>query len=98
MTFGEAADYIKGQDRRSRQQWEMTRILARVLHKVETGKNLPMSLPWDDENEEEEEEKRKRISDFALKQNKSFLPRYRVSKALIFMAFLILKIEADCIF
>lgn len=58
MTFGEAYDYIKGQDRRSRQQWEMTRILAKVLHKVETGKNMRLDFPWDDENEEEDEERK----------------------------------------
>lgn len=58
MTFAEASDYIKGQDRRSRQEWEMTRVLARLIHKVETGKNLKMELPWDDEVEDEEKESR----------------------------------------
>lgn len=57
--MGEASDYIKGQDRRSRQQWEMTRVLAKVLHKVETGKNMTMDFPWDDEDEEKEKEERK---------------------------------------
>lgn len=58
MTMGEALDYIKGQDRRSRQQWEMTRVLAKVLHKVETGKNMTMDFPWDDEDEEKDEERK----------------------------------------
>lgn len=57
MTFAEACDYIKGQDRRWRQQWEMTRVLARLIHKVETGKNLKMELPWDDEGDEEDTDK-----------------------------------------
>lgn len=28
LTLSEATDYIKGQDRRHRQQWEMTRMIA----------------------------------------------------------------------
>ena len=49
MSIAEAVSYIRGQDRRSRQTWEQTRVLAGLVHKVLTGKDLDMSLPWDDE-------------------------------------------------
>jgi hypothetical protein len=56
MTMQEAEDYIAGQDRRYRQQWEMTRLLAKLIHKVETGKELKLEFPWDNEEEEERPE------------------------------------------
>lgn len=51
MTIAEAVSYMRGQDRRSRQAWEQTRVLAGLVHKVLTGKDLEMDLPWDDEDE-----------------------------------------------
>ena len=56
MTMQEAEDYIAGQDRRYRQPWEMTRLLAKLIHKVETGKELKLDFPWDNEEEEERPE------------------------------------------
>ena len=56
MTMQEAEDYIAGQDRRYMQQWEMTRLLAKLIHKVETGKELKLDFPWDNEDEEERPE------------------------------------------
>lgn len=43
LTLSEATDYIKGQDRRHRQQWEMTRLLA-----VGLGAE-GFELPWEKE-------------------------------------------------
>lgn len=42
---------MRGQDRRSRQAWEQTRVLAGLVHKLLTDKDLKMDLPWDDEDE-----------------------------------------------
>lgn len=60
MTFGEAAAYLRGLDRRDRQSWEQTRMIVRGM-----GGNW--KLPWDDEtkaveiDEKEVEDLRKRI-------------------------------------
>lgn len=54
MTIAEAVSYMRGQDRRSRQAWEQTRVLAGLVHKVLTGKDLEMDLPWDEEDDEEQ--------------------------------------------
>lgn len=35
---------------------EMTRLLAKLIHKVETGKELKLEFPWDNEEEEERPE------------------------------------------
>lgn len=50
MTIAEAASYMRGQDRRSRQQWEQTRMLAGLVHKVLTGEDYKLEFPWDDES------------------------------------------------
>ena len=49
MTIEEAVSYMRGQDRRCRQQWEQTRQLETLIYKVLTGQDLNMSLPWDEE-------------------------------------------------
>jgi len=49
MTIEEAVSYMRGQDRRCRQQWEQTRQLETLIYKVLTGQDLDMSLPWDEE-------------------------------------------------
>lgn len=49
MTIEEAVSYMRGQDRRCRQQWEQTRHLETLIYKVLTGQDLNMSLPWDEE-------------------------------------------------
>lgn len=54
MTREEAEDYIAGQDRRSRQQWEMTRQLGSIICKVVTGEDLNWELPWEDKEEPDE--------------------------------------------
>ena len=51
MTIAEAVSYMRGQDRRNRQSWEQTRVLAGLVHKMLTSKDLEMDLPWDDEDE-----------------------------------------------
>lgn len=55
MTFAEALDYLTGQDRRHRQQWETTRMLANVVSKTLTGEVTDCTFPWDDESEPQEE-------------------------------------------
>ena len=50
MSMPEAVSYMRGQDRRSRQQWEQTRLLVTFLHKVLTGEDYEMSFPWDEES------------------------------------------------
>lgn len=55
MTFSEAMDYLNGQDRRHRQHWERTRMLANVVYKVLSGKDLDLEFPWDAENQSPEE-------------------------------------------
>lgn len=56
MGVQEARDYIAGQDRRHRQHWEQTRMLARLMVKVHTGKDWDISFPWDMEEERNEKE------------------------------------------
>lgn len=55
MTFAEALDYLTGQDRRHRQQWETTRMLANVVSGVLTGQEINCTFPWDNESEPQEE-------------------------------------------
>ena len=52
MTMAEAVSYMRGQDRRCRQQWEQTRELAGLVHKVLTGKDYNRHFPWDNERED----------------------------------------------
>jgi hypothetical protein len=54
MGIGEARSYIAGLNRRHRQEWEQTRLLCRLIHKIETGKDFDMELPWDEEDDEAE--------------------------------------------
>lgn len=54
MSVAEAVSYMRGQDRRSRQQWEQTRLLVTFLHKVLTGEDYDMELPWDDDSDTSE--------------------------------------------
>jgi hypothetical protein len=58
MGLREANDYITGLNRRYRQQWEQTRLLCRLIHKVETGKELELDFPWDEEDEDTAAESR----------------------------------------
>jgi hypothetical protein len=71
MGLQEASDFITGLNRRYRQQWEQTRLLCRLIHKVETGKELEMDLPWDDEeeneNKETEEQYEQRLQELRLR-------------------------------
>ena len=63
LTLSEALDYIKGQDRRSRQSWEQTRVLANVFCKCFSGDTLDdWKFPWEESSmteEEDSEEQRK---------------------------------------
>ena len=63
LTLSEALDYIKGQDRRSRQSWEQTRVLAIVFCKFFSGDTLDdWKFPWEESSmteEEDSEEQRK---------------------------------------
>lgn len=43
---------MRGQDRRSRQAWEQTRVLAGLVHKVLTGEDFDMSFPWDGQDDD----------------------------------------------
>lgn len=58
MTVAEARSYIEGQNRRHRQSWEQMRLLCCLIHKVQTGKELDIDLPWDNEGEDEAPEER----------------------------------------
>lgn len=73
MTIAEAVSYMRGQDRRSRQAWEQTRVLAELVHKVLTGKDLDMELPWDEaENDEDRmsaDEKREMLAKARAMEN-----------------------------
>lgn len=42
MTFGEAAAYLRGLERRDRQEWEQARMILR-------GMGGDWEFPWDDE-------------------------------------------------
>ena len=44
---------MRGQDRRCRQQWEMTRLLAGLVYKVLTGDDYDLQFPWDESDESE---------------------------------------------
>ena len=44
MTFGEAAAFLRGLERRDRQAWEQTRMVVR-------GMGGDWKFPWDDEKE-----------------------------------------------
>ena len=56
LTLAEAIDYIKGQDRRHRQSWCQTRLLAGVVHKLLTGEDFEMKFSWEEEPKKSEEE------------------------------------------
>lgn len=56
MSVAEARDYIKGLNRRYRQNWEMTRLLGRLLVKVETGKDWDMDFVWEFEDNDKKSE------------------------------------------
>lgn len=53
MGVPEARDYIVGLNRRYRQDWERTRMLSQVFHKVQTGKDLDIEFPWEIEDKPE---------------------------------------------
>jgi len=56
MSVAEAVSYMRGLNRRSRQQWEQTRLLAGLVYKVLTGEDIDMEFPWDDEVRDEQED------------------------------------------
>lgn len=56
MTRAEVTDFVSGYHRRRRDAWERTRLLGDVIARVNTGKPLELSLPWDDEPHTTEEE------------------------------------------
>ena len=49
MSPAETEDFILGLARRGRGGWEQSAMLARVVHKVLTGKNLDLTFPWQEE-------------------------------------------------
>ena len=51
MTVSEAVCYIKGLNRRHRQDWERTRMLCRLITSVLTGEELDLPFPWDEEED-----------------------------------------------
>lgn len=51
MTLAETNSYLAGQDRRHRQEWEQTRLLGGLVHKVLTGEDWDITFPWDEETE-----------------------------------------------
>ena len=53
MTLAEAYSYLAGQDRRTRQSWEQTRLLCGLVYKVLTGDDFEMEFPWDEQREEQ---------------------------------------------
>lgn len=53
MTLAETESYLLGQDRRSRQAWEQTRLLGGLVYKVLTGEDWHCPFPWDESREEE---------------------------------------------
>jgi hypothetical protein len=53
MGIHEARDYISGLNRRYRQDWERTRMQVQVFHKVQTGKDLDLEFPWEEEEKPE---------------------------------------------
>lgn len=55
MSITEAVRFMKGQDRRHRQDWERSRMLAKVIVKVMTGSDYDLGFPWDNEGKEVEE-------------------------------------------
>ena len=66
LTLSEATDYVQGQDRRHRQSWEQTRVLANIISKCFTGASLDdWKFPWEkdsptstlDEIDDEEQKK-----------------------------------------
>lgn len=56
MSITETVCYLNGQDRRHRQQWEQTRLLAGLVCKVLTGDDIGLEFPWDDEAQEDKPE------------------------------------------
>jgi len=49
LTLSEAMDYIHGQDRRQRQSWEQTRVLANIICKCFTGDTIDeWKFPWEE--------------------------------------------------
>lgn len=56
LTIAEAQDYMAGQDRRHRQQWEQTRFLSSIVYKTLTGQDLDLTFPWEEEAEIGDEE------------------------------------------
>lgn len=49
LTLSEAMDYIHGQDRRQRQAWEQTRVLANIICKCFIGDTIDeWKFPWEE--------------------------------------------------
>ena len=51
MTIAEAVSYMHGLDRRPRQSWEQTRLLAGLVCYILTGQDYDPPFPWDEEKE-----------------------------------------------
>lgn len=51
MTLAEANSYMAGQNRRTRQSWEQTRLLGGLVYKVLTGQDWECPFPWDETEE-----------------------------------------------
>lgn len=51
MTVSETVAFLRGQDRRHRQGWAQTRLLAGIVVKVLTGESIELEFPWDDESD-----------------------------------------------
>lgn len=64
MTFGECAAYMRGLQRRERDEWEQTRRIVHAIVQVNSSKSLEledvMKFPWDNEEDMTEEEKMQR--------------------------------------
>lgn len=69
LTLSEAYDYVQGQDRRQRQSWEQTRVLANVIRSSFTGEPIKdWVFPWEkisthgiDEIDDEEQREFERL-------------------------------------
>ena len=69
MTFAEVVAFLDGLNRRNRESWEQTRIVAHVIAQANSTKQLEASdvlrFPWD---EEQDKKKRSDVSDEDIKR------------------------------
>ena len=61
MTFGEAAAFLRGMQRRDRDRWEQTRRIVHMIAQTNSTKELElvdvMKFAWDEEDDMTQEQK-----------------------------------------